>query len=422
MVQYPDWIQSRYLVVQCTGQAEAIADQNAVFRNTGLKKASNDPLAQPSAKEEPYGLFLVQDPNIQCMRLEKVVDIPIGAFPRSRGFATRSEGSTTLPPPSGDIPHPELVPKAKKRSPPKTSSLAKKRKSESPALAPWKDGNHHFESDVSDLEDVAFMHSTSDYEGSSAPSAKDKGKGKGPPDSQTSIDSEDGKPLTDFVPGSLDRSTIVQLASPTYATSTASKRLSQDLRALLKVQKSTPLHELGCYIDPTANLDNLYQWIVELHSFPEELPLATDMKAAGVASIVLEIRYGASYPMEPPFVRVIRPRFLPFMQGGGGHVTAGGALCMELLTNSGWSAVSTIESVLLQVRMAIMSADPKPARLIHMGQELTGPLKGWGDTDYGVVEAVDAYERACKMHGWKFPDMRGVGGSALMSQPPLNDK
>lgn len=27
-----------------------------------------------------------------------------------------------------------------------------------------------------------------------------------------------------------------------------------------------------------------------------------------------------------------RPRFLSFMNGGGGHVTAGGAICMQLLT------------------------------------------------------------------------------------------
>lgn len=53
--------------------------------------------------------------------------------------------------------------------------------------------------------------------------------------------------------------------------------------------------------------------------------------------------------MSPPFIRVVRPRFRGFGQGGGGHVTVGGALCMELLTNSGWSAVSSLESVLLQV-------------------------------------------------------------------------
>jgi ubiquitin-conjugating enzyme E2 Q len=116
------------------------------------------------------------------------------------------------------------------------------------------------------------------------------------------------------------------------------------------------------------------------------------MKSKNVKSIVLELRFGKEYPMSPPFVRVIRPRFLGFQQGGGGHVTAGGAMCMQLLTNDGWSAVSSIESVLLQVRMAISSLDPKPARL-----QVGAPA------DYGVGEAVEAYMRACAVHGWTVP-------------------
>lgn len=65
---------------------------------------------------------------------------------------------------------------------------------------------------------------------------------------------------------------------------------------------------------------------------------------------------------------------------------------MELLTNSGWSAVSNIESVLLQVRLAMSSTDPKPARLDP------GPVQ-----DYQVGEAVEAYIRACHAHGWEVP-------------------
>lgn len=65
---------------------------------------------------------------------------------------------------------------------------------------------------------------------------------------------------------------------------------------------------------------------------------------------------------------------------------------MKLLTNTGWSPASSIESVLLQVRMAISSTEPFPARL-----EVTNPH------DYSVREAADAFIRACKMHGWEVP-------------------
>jgi len=134
---------------------------------------------------------------------------------------------------------------------------------------------------------------------------------------------------TDFVPGNLDHSALPMIASPGWATTQATKRLQKDLNAVLKVQETTPLHELGWYVD-SEFVTNVYQWIVELHSFDKDLPLAADMKSKGLKSIVLELRFGKDYPTSPPFVRVIRPRFLLFTQGGGGHVTAGGALCMEV--------------------------------------------------------------------------------------------
>lgn len=199
------------------------------------------------------------------------------------------------------------------------------------------------------------------------------------------------KPLTDFVPGSLDYSTLPMLQEPSWAAPAATKRLMQDFRQLVKVQDKEPLHELGWHVD-SDKIENMYQWIVELHSFDPTLPLAKDMKSKGHKSIVLELRFGKDYPMSPPFVRVIRPRFLGFNQGGGGHVTAGGAMCMQLLTNDGWLATNSIESILLQVRMAMSSLDPKPAR-----------LEGGGRSDYGVGEAIEAYIRACNTHGWTVP-------------------
>ncbi|KAH7396607.1 hypothetical protein DE146DRAFT_42745 [Phaeosphaeria sp. MPI-PUGE-AT-0046c] len=213
------------------------------------------------------------------------------------------------------------------------------------------------------------------------------------------------KSLTDYMPGTLDYSTLPMLQMPAWATTGATKRLMKDFKDLITVQNITPPHELGWHIDGDK-MDNMYQWIVELHSFEPTLPLAQDMKKKSVKSIVLELRFGKDYPMSPPFVRVIRPRFLGFQAGGGGHVTAGGAMCMELLTNDGWSAVSSIESVLLQVRMAISSLDPKPAR-----------LENGGRMDYGVGEAVDAYMRACAVHGWTVPPgfremaLGGAGGN-----------
>lgn len=295
--------------------------------------------------------YIKQDPARKVMGINgKVLGIPRSAFPPSRTFS--------------------IVDGAKKKhGSPGDHKKKKKQKHQSLSNIFFKNpaGDSDNLTDDSDLEDINFLID----------------------DESNSTVKANAIPRTDFIPGSLDRSTITLLGPPSYATSSATNMLARELQALLKVQSTTPLHELGWYIDGDA-IDNMYQWIVELHSFDPKLPLSQEMKDANITSIVLEIRFGRNHPMSPPFVRVIRPRFLAFMAGGGGHVTAGGALCMELLTNSGWSAVSSIESVLLQVRMAISSTDPKPARLANGGRG-----------DYGVGEAIDAYLRACRTHGWE---------------------
>lgn len=216
-------------------------------------------------------------------------------------------------------------------------------------------------------------------------------------------------PATDFRPGTLDLASLPRLAPPSWATPTASRAIGRELQKLQQIQTATPLRDLGWYINFEA-VSNMFQWIVELHSFDPSTPLAQDMKAADVTSIVMEFRFGRDWPMTPPFVRVIRPRFMLFALGGGGHVTAGGAMCMELLTNSGWSPANSMESVLLQVRMALCSEE-RGARL-----DLTPFGKRMGD--YRVGEAVDAYIRSAQVHGWEVPqDLRmtaygGAEGSA----------
>lgn len=243
---------------------------------------------------------------------------------------------------------------------------------------------------------LATLSSTKKSGGSFLKSFNPFGKGK---------DKDSAKSLSDFVPGSLDQATLPILDEPAYATSSATMRLSRDLKDLLKVQEKTPLHELGWYLNPDI-VSNVYQWIVELHSFDANLPLAIDMKEAKITSIVLEMRFPKDYPHGPPFIRVIRPRFLPFTHGGGGHVTGGGAMCMELLTNSGWSSVSSIEGVLLQVRMAIMNLQPNPARLESRSKDQ--------QRDYGTSEAMEAYKRACRLHGWEVPkDFNDFAGASM---------
>lgn len=105
--------------------------------------------------------------------------------------------------------------------------------------------------------------------------------------------------------------------------------------------------------------DNLYKWKIELFGFEEGSLLKRDLDAYAARTgekpaIQMEMKFPSDYPMAPPFVRVVKPRFA-FLTG---HVTIGGSVCMQVLTNSGWTPTNSVEGVIVQVRAEIAS-DPK---------------------------------------------------------------
>ncbi|KAG5350793.1 hypothetical protein C0989_009247 [Termitomyces sp. Mn162] len=123
---------------------------------------------------------------------------------------------------------------------------------------------------------------------------------------------------------------------PSEASPSATMAVQRELRAMLREQQDArSLKELGWFMPPEFVGDNLFQWIVEMHSFDDDLPVARDLKARNLNSVIFEIRFPPTFPIAPPFFRILTPRFLPFIQGGGGHVTAGGSICMDLLTSDG---------------------------------------------------------------------------------------
>lgn len=258
-------------------------------------------------------------------------------------------------------------------------------------------------SEETDEEQVSDLEFLFDEDESSPPPAKRPNSAR-----DSSVDSATARqvttqrpltpPQTDFRAGTLDLSSLPRLPLPGWADGNSTKTLAGEIKHMQKVQASTPPHELGWYVD-FDSMENMFQWIVEFHSFDPELPLAKEMKKAGITSIVLEVRFGRDYPYSPPFVRVVRPRFLPFSSGGGGHVTIGGAICMELLTASGWSPVTRMDTVFVSIRMA-MSETERPAHL--QTTETSARM-----FDYNASEALDAYVRFAGVHGWAVPkDLR----------------
>ncbi|EME46140.1 hypothetical protein DOTSEDRAFT_78519 [Dothistroma septosporum NZE10] len=345
VVKQLEWIQTRYLFVQCAPTSEQIA--------IGVEKKPQN--AHP------------QDPSRLIRGASDVIAIPASAI---------KSGKTARGVRAGDGDSP------RNPAPPKKAKLFGGKASDPIVLDDDDDDAASVATDDADVE-ILF-----DEPPEPAPAPKTQ---KAAAEKKAALG-----PNTDFVPGSLEFSKLPLMPLPEYASTATTKRLMKELRSLQKVEDSTPLAELGWFI-AAEKIENVYQWIVELHSFHtfevkgKLLPLADDMKKQGVKSVVLEIRFNKDFPFTPPYVRVIRPRFLSLGQGGGGHIVLGGAMCMELLTNTGWSSVSSMESVLMQIRMAIAS-EPY-ARL----------AQGGGHGDYGTGEAADGYIRACQTHGWQVP-------------------
>lgn len=66
---------------------------------------------------------------------------------------------------------------------------------------------------------------------------------------------------------------------PFESSGSATIALQKELMLTLKEQKNAKsLKELGWYVPTELLGDNLYQWIVEMHSFDPDLPIAKDME------------------------------------------------------------------------------------------------------------------------------------------------
>lgn len=116
---------------------------------------------------------------------------------------------------------------------------------------------------------------------------------------------------------------------------TASDRLMKELREIYRSQN----YKSGVF---TVDLekDSLYEWNVKLFKVDSDSQLATDIKQMQAATkqdfLLFHFVFKDSFPFEPPFVRLVSPSIL------NGFVLSGGALCMEILTKSGWSSACNL--------------------------------------------------------------------------------
>lgn len=164
------------------------------------------------------------------------------------------------------------------------------------------------------------------------------------------------------------------------APKSAPRRLMEEFRGLASLPATD-----GIRVEMVD--DNLFEWNVYLSQFDPKDPIAQDLqqclRTGGSKEVCLKVVFPETYPLAPPFVRVLRPRF-QFMTG---HVTSGGSVCFEMLTSQGWTPHFTVEAVLVAVRANLVAGGAR----LDLGNR----------SEYSEREAKDAFDRMLQTHGWK---------------------
>lgn len=192
-------------------------------------------------------------------------------------------------------------------------------------------------------------------------------------------------------------STTVSVPTPSNSISHIKPGISAAARRIMIDAHSLHNQEIsrsqGFVAEPKSD-DNVMVWRVRFFNFESGSELQNDLNTLATLTanqqdyIELEMVFPDEYPFQPPFIRVVSPRF----QTRSGHVTCGGALCMMVLTTTGWSSALSIESLLLMVRSTMIEGGARielPARHIQKANE------------YSEREARDSFHRVALSHGWQ---------------------
>lgn len=158
------------------------------------------------------------------------------------------------------------------------------------------------------------------------------------------------------------------------------KKLIKEYKIIAKTLKEDA-DSLGFRVD--VDMDNAYLWNIFIDKFDNKEPVGQDMEMYKIKEIQVELRFPPSYPFNPPFVRIVKPRFKQLT----GHVTSGGSICSELLTNKHWVPTFSIESLIVNIKTDILEGGGRidPQRL---------------NQGYDLREAQESFQRVAKAHGW----------------------
>eukprot|EP01127_Copromyxa_protea_P016759 TRINITY_DN5040_c0_g1_i1.p1 TRINITY_DN5040_c0_g1~~TRINITY_DN5040_c0_g1_i1.p1 ORF type:complete len:239 (-),score=23.78 TRINITY_DN5040_c0_g1_i1:159-875(-) len=182
-----------------------------------------------------------------------------------------------------------------------------------------------------------------------------------------------------------ERSKLSSAHTPTRSSHNATKLLRT---AFTRIHKSGTSDVDGYSVELVE--DNLYKWHVKFYGFDTSTQIAEDLfmyesARPGRQHVLVEVLFPNNYPSAPPFMRVVYPQFHQFT----GHITNGGAICVQELTMSGWKPEFELAAFFVMIRNLLLEG----SALINMDKAFL---------DYTEAEAREAFVRTCQTHGWSY--------------------
>lgn len=154
-------------------------------------------------------------------------------------------------------------------------------------------------------------------------------------------------------------------------------KIVREYKLMSKLKNSVPMVRVE--LDPNF----IFEWKIFCSKFDNNSQIARDMNKLNIEEIELEIRFPQNYPFGPPFIRVVRPRFVRLT----GHVTSTGSFCNELLTEKGWSPTYTVEAIVISLMSELVEGDGRIDKNMY-------------NVPYSYEEAREGFIRVAKSHGW----------------------
>ncbi|KAH8293196.1 hypothetical protein KR044_011291 [Drosophila immigrans] len=168
-----------------------------------------------------------------------------------------------------------------------------------------------------------------------------------------------------------------------FGSPSATDRLMKELRI---IYRSDTFKE-NMYSVELVN-DSVYEWNVSINTVDKDSQLSADMfhlkQIDGEGVIKLNFTFNDNYPFSPPFVRVVYPIIV------GGYVLSGGAICMELLANSGWNSAYTVEALIIQIAATLVHGKGR----INLNANTTAVA-----VSYNLYRAQRSFQMILNIHG-----------------------